>query len=81
MNVEMGIRVLFIGVLADVTGSAFRYYTNVRSMDELKLMIENEFPELVHYLFRISHNRTFTDANPILRDGDEVALIPPFSGG
>lgn len=81
MSTETGIRVLFFGVLADVTGSGFRYYSHVSSMSELKMMIENDYPELVHYLFRISHNHIFTDENLLLSDGDVVALIPPFSGG
>lgn len=72
---------MFFGVLADVTGSGFRYYNGVKSMEELRLIIENDYPELVHYLFRISHNHTITDDNPLLNDGDEIALIPPFSGG
>jgi len=77
----MVVEVLFFGVLAEVTGTNCRHFSEVESIQSLKMKIEDEFPELVHYDFRISLNSELTDDDQILKDGDEVALLPPFAGG
>ncbi len=77
----MEIRVLFFGVLAEVTKTRFKHYINIRSFSDLRLRIEDEFPEIVHYNYRISVNNEITNNDPLLKDGDEIAFMPPFAGG
>ena len=77
----MEITVLFYGVIAEVTKTAARHYTEIRSFDELKLRIEDDFPELVHYDYRYVVNNEMSDIPPALKPGDEVILLPPFYGG
>jgi len=77
----MEIKVLFFGVLAEVTGTGLKKYQEVRSIGELKMRIEADFPEVVHYNFRISLNNELINNDPSLKDGDEVAFLPPFAGG
>lgn len=77
----MEIKVLFFGVLADVTGTSFRHYNDVKSIGELKQRIQDEFPEIVHYNFRISLNSEITDKDVLLKSGDTLAYMPPFAGG
>jgi sulfur-carrier protein len=77
----MEIKVLFFGVLAEVTGTSFRSYSEITSLSDLKLRIRDDFPEVDHYSFRISVNNELTDSEPLLKNGDEVAYLPPFAGG
>jgi molybdopterin converting factor small subunit len=77
----MEITVLFFGVLAEVTKTGFRHYNNIRSFEDLKLRIEDEFPEIVHYNYRIAINNEMISEDPLIRNGDEVAFLPPFAGG
>jgi len=77
----MQVKVLFFGILAEVTGTNCKHYSDVKSTRDLKLRIQDEFPEVVHYNFRISLNSVLTDNDLLLNDGDEVALMPPFAGG
>jgi molybdopterin converting factor small subunit len=77
----MKVKVLFFGVLAEVTGSDCKYYNEVRSLGDLRLRIQDDFPEIVHYSYRISLNNVILDNEPLLNDGDELALMPPFAGG
>jgi len=77
----MQIKVLFFGVLADVTGTNCKHFRDVNSMGDLMLRIHGDFPEVVHYNYRVSLNNVLTDNDPLLCDGDEVALMPPFAGG
>jgi sulfur-carrier protein len=77
----MEVKVLFFGVLAEVSGTSIKHYQDVRSIGDLKLRIQDDFPEIVHYVFRISLNNEITDYDLVLKDGDVVALMPPFAGG
>jgi molybdopterin synthase sulfur carrier subunit len=77
----MEVKVLFFGVLTEVTGTNCKHYFEVKSVDDLKLRIQDDFPEVVHYNFRISLNNEIINNDPKLNDGDEVALMPPFAGG
>jgi molybdopterin synthase sulfur carrier subunit len=75
------VKVLFFGVLAEVTGMNCKHYPHGNSIGDLKLRVEDDFPEIVHYEFLISLNNEFTGTAPELKDGDEVAFMPPFAGG
>ena len=77
----MEVKVLFFGVLAEVSGTSIKHYNDVKTINDLKLKIQDDFPEIVHYNFRISVNSEMTDKDLILNKEDEIALMPPFVGG
>ncbi len=77
----MEIKVIFFGVLTEVTGYNVKLYNNVNSVGDLRLRIEDDFPEIAHYSFRISVNQQIINGDAQLNDGDEVAYLPPFAGG
>jgi sulfur-carrier protein len=77
----MTVKVLFFGVLAEVSGAAIKHYNDTKSVGDLKIRIQDDFPEIVHYNFRISVNGVITNENVKLKSGDEIALMPPFAGG
>ena len=77
----MQVKVLFFGVLSEVAGTDCRHYSEVKSTDDLKLKILDDFPEIENYNYRISLNNEILNSNMILNDSDEVALLPPFAGG
>jgi len=73
--------VLFFGVLAEVTGTRIKHYQDIKSFGDLKHRILDDFPEIVHYYFRIAVNNKIINDDPLLSPGDEVAYLPPFAGG
>ena len=77
----MKVKVLFFGVLSEVAATGIKIYENVNSIEHLKLRISDDFPEIIHYNYRISLNNEITDSDSPLSDGDEVAFLPPFAGG
>lgn len=77
----MEVKVLFFGVLSEVSGTVIKHYQGVKSVSDLKRRIQDDFPEITHYNFRISVNSMITDEDLSLKTGDEIAFLPPFAGG
>jgi molybdopterin converting factor small subunit len=77
----MDISVLFFGVLAEITGTSLKHYRDIKSFGDLKQRIRDDFPEFVHYNFRIAVNNRLVNEDPLLSPGDTVAYLPPFAGG
>ncbi len=77
----MKVQVLFFGVLAEVTGTSLKIYSGVKSTGDLELKVRDDFPEIAHYNYRISLNSVLTEGETLLKDGDELAFMPPFAGG
>jgi molybdopterin synthase sulfur carrier subunit len=77
----MQVKVLFFGILSEVTGTDLRHIRDVKSINDLKLKLLDEYPEIEHYNYRISHNNEIIISDRNLNDGDEIALMPPFEGG
>ena len=77
----MKVAVLFFGVLTDITGTGTKIYSDVKDIEQLRSRIADDFPQIAHYNFRISLNNEISDDNTPLKDGDEVAFLPPFAGG
>ncbi|HCY18344.1 MAG: molybdopterin converting factor subunit 1 [Deltaproteobacteria bacterium GWC2_42_51] len=55
------------------------------SLEKFKQILKKEFPAITEFLDKksimISVNQEFATKNTMIKDGDEVALLPPFSGG
>jgi molybdopterin synthase sulfur carrier subunit len=77
----MEINVLFFGVLAEVTGTFSKNYNGIQSFDDLRHRIDDDFPEIIHYNFRVAVNNEIINGDPLLNQGDVVAYLPPFAGG
>lgn len=81
----MTMRVLFFAQLKDATGcreAGLRVAAPVNA-DELWRQLILRFPALATFRrsVRLARNCEYADANARFADTDEVALIPPVSGG
>jgi len=81
----MVIRVLFFGILKDLAGRASDSLDLPESstLDDVLLHYESQFPRLREMLpsVALSVNREYADPGTRLRAEDEVAFLPPVSGG
>lgn len=81
----MGLRLLFLGRLEDVAGGAERTLPLVATVEAVIAGLE---PALAQALtgprIKLAINGVLlrgTEARPPLADGDEIAFLPPVSGG
>lgn len=77
---EFMVRVLLFGRLAEITGNRSM---NMQAADtaELMKMLSERHPELNGHSIAVAVNKRLTKDTVILNAGDEVALMPPYSGG
>jgi molybdopterin synthase sulfur carrier subunit len=82
------IKLLFFAQLAELAEKEalnveFEPGTTIRGL--LDLMSETETDQLIeslrHDVVMVSVNQIIADWDQVLEDGDEVAFLPPFSGG
>jgi molybdopterin synthase catalytic subunit/molybdopterin converting factor small subunit len=81
----MQVRVLFFGMLKEIAGGGEQKLTladGARLADALA-ECEKRWPKLGDYLpaTATAINQEFAPAESRLKDGDEIALLPPVSGG
>ncbi len=81
----MQVRVLFFGMLKELTGTAYDSITlpDNATLADLLDQIEGKVPKLKEIMpsIAISVNEEYASADSKLSNGDEVALLPPVSGG
>jgi len=80
----MKVTILAFGIAKEIFGNSS---VNVELKDEsgvndLKVSLEEKFPRLKQLSsFRIAVNNRFAEANEVIAEQDEIAIIPPVSGG
>jgi len=81
----MQIRVLFFGILKDLAGqsSSLVELPQPSTLDDLLRCLSQQVPRLNEHLpsIAVSINHEYARSGSVLRHGDEVALLPPVSGG
>ncbi len=79
------ITVRLFAILKEKAGAGELRLENSPSVSELLLQVSREYPALREILsckaVMVSVNHEFVKFDARLKDGDEVALMPPFSGG
>lgn len=77
----MKVNVLFFGHLTDIVSATFLQIENVKDTKTLREKLFSLYPSLCNIPFSMSVNKKFVHQNELLYEGDEVACLPPFSGG
>lgn len=83
-QIPVNIRILTFGIARDICGdpSISISIDDSSTVDELRNKLEQEFPSLKEVLkYSIAVNLEYAQGDMQLSDHDEVALIPPVSGG
>jgi molybdopterin converting factor subunit 1 len=77
-------RILFFAQLKDVTGcELIELSPSPANAEQLWKMLIAKFPALANHQknVRLARNWEYADAKTVFANEDEIALIPPVSGG
>lgn len=77
----MEIKVLLFGEATERVGTSELIALDVSSVSALKQWLINEYPILDNFQFSVAVNKEIIQEDIVLKDQDEVAILPPFSGG
>lgn len=78
---EKLLKIKTFGVVAEKTGTGNLIIPFVDNSDKLYLLLLEKHPQLEGVKFAIAVNRQIVHQNTLLAQNDEIALLPPFSGG
>jgi molybdopterin converting factor small subunit len=78
---EMKVKVLFWGSLTELVKDNEWEMEGISSVSQLKNRLFELVPGLSGSSFFVAVNQEVTRSDLALHDGDEVALMPPYSGG
>ena len=72
--------VLYFGRAADISGTHAEEFSAENTARLLEI-ITMKHPGLRNIVFRLALNGSLLNEDRDLKDGDRVAVLPPFSGG
>src|SRR5579871_3798480 len=79
------VKVLFFGMLRDIVGRAEEHIelADGAKLDSLFQRYAREFPRLADFESSIvlARNHQFSERSAAVEEGDEIAFLPPVSGG
>ena len=76
----MAVKIQLFGQLKQITGAA-ELTTDAADTDELAREMVNRFPVLKKLPYLIAVDRNVIQGNTSIKAGQELALLPPYSGG
>lgn len=79
----MKVEVLYFGLIEEALGVTKESIpiTTKTGLIDFKQILLKKYPLLNELAFQIAVNKKLTSNNPILEEGAEIALLPPFAGG
>ncbi|MCC7533222.1 MAG: MoaD/ThiS family protein [Bacteroidia bacterium] len=75
------ITIIAFGEIAEILNRSAISIENFTDTDSLEIWLHQNFKELKNKTYKIAVNKKLILNNTQLQSGDEVALMPPFSGG
>ena len=77
----MAINVLVFGQLKEITGNELITVEGMDSSDKLIQYLHSTYPALKNAKYIVAVEKEVISANTVLKDGNSIALLPPYAGG
>jgi molybdopterin converting factor small subunit len=77
----MQVNIFIFGQLTDIIAKDNLLITDISDTDKLTIHLNKLYPEIEKIKYAIAINKNIITTNTRLNENDEVALMPPFSGG
>ena len=75
-------RVLLFGIAKDIAGAPFITAEGINTVTDLKSWLFQQYPAMQKLKsLMVAVNKVYATDNLVLAPGDEIAIIPPVSGG
>ena len=74
-------KILYFGVLSEIAGKSEENLDFSGQISELKNVLSEMYPEFAKQRFQVSLNQLIVEETQLVNPGDEIALLPPFTGG
>ncbi len=74
-------KILYFGVLSEIAEKSEEIIDFSGSLAQLQEKLSEMYPAFSKHRFQISLNQEIVDNSQELNSGDEIALLPPFTGG
>ncbi|MFV0375966.1 MAG: MoaD/ThiS family protein [Mangrovibacterium sp.] len=78
---KKSLKIKLFGIVAEKTGTNNFTISFTDDTDKLYSLLLKEYPQLEGIKFVFAVNRKIVHQNTLLSTNDEIALLPPFSGG
>lgn len=69
------------GRIAEIIPTETKIAIELKTVEALKSYLEDTYPEIRGITYLLVVNKVIANAATILNSNDEIALLPPFSGG
>jgi sulfur-carrier protein len=80
MEIIMALKIQLFGQLKQMTGAS-ELFIDVPDTDGLTREMAIRYPGLENLNYRIAVDRNIVQENTLVNEGQELALLPPYSGG
>ncbi|MBQ4821054.1 MoaD/ThiS family protein [Aquimarina sp. MMG016] len=79
----MELKILYFGMIAEITNCSEEVISVFKDCNttQLEALLEEKYRRLKDISFKIAINQIIADTNIKLKQDNEIALLPPFSGG
>lgn len=77
----MEVKILLFGELAQIAGASSIALKDVANTNVANEKLIEQFPTFKNKKYALAINKRLVKESHTLVDGDELALLPPFSGG
>ncbi|MCO6498828.1 MAG: MoaD/ThiS family protein [Vicingus serpentipes] len=78
----MILRLKYFGMIAEaIAKEEENVEIQHRTIADLDGLLKRKYPQLVTLEYQFALNQTLAGMDEIIKDGDEIALLPPFAGG
>ncbi|AXT53584.1 MoaD/ThiS family protein [Aquimarina sp. BL5] len=79
----MELKVLYFGMIAEATGckEEIILLRSGTTIDQLENLLKDKYENLQHLSFKVAVDKEITANDTLLNPNNEIALLPPFSGG
>jgi molybdopterin converting factor small subunit len=78
---EQKIKIMVFGQLTESIGASVLETELQSDVQTLKEHLLSKYPQLTDRRFVLAVNKEISGGHRLLSAGDEIALLPPFSGG